>query len=218
MSFNQSYIGLRKDLLKYILGQSNVVLDVGCALGTNGAFLLEKKIASKVYGIEYDEEMAIEAGKQNIRVFSGDLDDESFIQSILKETLQFDYIIFGDVLEHLYDPLKVLIILKSMLKPDGQIIISLPNISHIELFIQVYIKGSWPKNERGIFDKTHIRWFTTKDGINIVKSAGLKVVFHERKYRSRDAIGSNFDLKAKVLKLFNKNLVTFQNIFVCQHA
>ena len=216
--FNQSYIGLRNDILKYINGESNVILDVGCALGINGKYLLENNKAIKVVGIEYDESMAQQALTCNTKVFCGDLNDSKFRQSVLNANYTFDYILFGDILEHLYDPLKVLTELKSMLNPNGRIIISLPNIAHIELFIQVFIKGTWPKNERGIFDKTHISWFTRKDVFSLAELANLEVINYERKFRARDAIGSRFSWKTKLLKWINKDLVTFQHIVVCKHA
>lgn len=218
MNYNQSYIGLRKDIIKYIIGESNKVLDVGCALGVNGKYLLDNNIAKEVVGIEFDEKMAKEASKHNSKMFCGDLNDDKFVKTVLKANYTFDYILFGDILEHLLDPQKVLTDLKSQLNKDGKIIISLPNVAHVELFIQVFIKGSWPNNERGIFDKTHLRWFTRKDVFSLANKSDLEVVSYERKFRSRDAIGSKFDFKAKLLKFINKDLVTFQHIIVCKHA
>jgi len=213
--FNQSYIGIRKDLLKFINPGRNVILDVGCALGTNGKYLLNNNLANEVVGIEYDEAMAIEATKSNSKVFHGNLNDINFRTEILNSNYKFDYILFGDVLEHLYDPWQTLRDLKSLLKPDGRIIISLPNIAHSELFIQVYLKGTWPRNERGIFDKTHLRWFTKKDVFALVESSGLKVDKYKRKYRARDAKGSKFTWKYRLLKWLNKDWVTFQHIIIC---
>lgn len=216
--YNTSYIGLRQDLIKYISHGEHDILDVGCALGINGKYLLDNNYAREVVGIEYDENMAREASSYNTKVFCGDLNDGKFRASVLNTNYLFDYILFGDILEHLYDPSKVLDELKSMLKTNGQIIISLPNIGHIELFIQVFIKGTWPKNERGIFDKTHLRWFTRKDVFSLVELANLEVIHYERKFRARDAMGSKFDWKTKLLKRISKDLVTFQHIIVCQHA
>lgn len=218
LDYNQSYIGLRKDIIKYIDGESNKVLDVGCAIGINGKYLLDKGIAIEVVGIEFDEIMAEEASEHNSKIFCGDLNNKEFLESFLNSNYTFDYILFGDILEHLIEPQKVLTVFRSLLNKNGKIIISLPNIAHVELFIQVFIKGSWPKNERGIFDKTHLRWFTRKDVFSLVKKSDLEVIKYERKLRARDAIGSKFDFKAKFLKLINKDLVTFQHIVVCEHA
>lgn len=213
--FNSSYIGVRHDILKYIIGDNVVVLDVGCATGNNGVFLLENKIALKVYGIEFHKEMAAEAKLNNICVFQGDLNLIEFRNKIISDSPKFDYILFGDILEHLYEPQTVLKELSEKLKPNGQIIISLPNIAHIELFIQIFIKGTWPKNPRGIFDRTHIRWFTRRDAFAMIEECGLKVIRYERNFRARDAIGSSFDWKYNIIKFIKKDWVTFQHILIC---
>ena len=56
--FNVSYTKARRSLLKHINGNNLVVLDVGCATGENGKYLLENKIAKCMYGFELNEEMA----------------------------------------------------------------------------------------------------------------------------------------------------------------
>lgn len=216
-TFNESYIGLRKDLLQFIEGSGNTVLDVGCATGTNGKYLLDSKIATTVFGIEFDPKMVEKAEETITRVFCGDLNEVSFRNEILDCDLLFDYIVFGDILEHLYYPEIVLGDLKTLLKKDGKIIISLPNIAHLELFIQVYLKGTWPRNERGIFDNTHLRWFTKKDAFNMVTQNDLRVVKYKSNLRSRDALGSKWNWKYDLIKFFNKNLVTFQHILICAH-
>ncbi|MNR30497.1 hypothetical protein D3C85_1479560 [compost metagenome] len=130
----------------------------------------------------------------------------------------FDCIIFGDILEHLYDPTIVLNDFKSKLKEKGRIIISLPNIRHIELFIQVYLYGTFPQNKRGIFDRTHLRWFTKKDCYAMLKNCNLSLIKYDRNLRARDKMGSKFDWKYNIVKFFSKDLVTFQHIIVCTHA
>lgn len=217
-NFNTSYIGLRSDLIKYISGQNNNVLDVGCASGTNGKYLLDNNIAKIVYGIEFDKEMASEAEKKYSKVFTGDLNSKDFRIEILNNEIKFDYILFGDILEHLLDPHTVLKELKAALKENGKIIISLPNIAHIETFIQLFVKGTWPRNPRGIFDATHLRWFTKKDVYNLVSVCELNLDIYEPKLRARDALGSMFNWKYNIIKKINKDWVTFQHIVVCSHV
>lgn len=215
-NFNNSYIGLRPDLLKHIKGKNNTILDIGCATGSNGRHLLEHNIAQKIIGVEYDKEMAELSSQFYDKVYTGDLNDEEFIKNICETSEKVDYIIFGDVLEHLMDSRAVLRHLCTLLKENGEIIISVPNISHIELFIQVYIRGTWPRNERGIFDKTHVTWFTKKDVYEMVESAGLQIKTYDYNLRARDALGSKFNLLLKVLKFINKNLFIFQHIIVAK--
>ena len=215
--FNPSYIGVRSDLISLIKGDSLSILDVGCANGANGKFLKDKNIADTVYGIEYDSDMAEISKTYYDNVLIGDLNSAEFLNKISDIKLKFDYIIFGDILEHLIDSELVLkTISTNLLKDNGEVIISVPNIAHIELFIQVYIKGTWPRNSRGIFDKTHLTWFTKKDALTIVENSNLKLINYYSNSRSRDAIGSKFTFFYKILRLINKNWFTFQHIMICK--
>lgn len=216
ITFNKSYIGIRHDLLRYINGDNKAILDIGCATGSNGKFLLERGIANKVHGVEFDSEMAAIASIYYEKVYIGNLNNGNFISDICGNVQQFDYIIFGDVLEHLMDAQFVLKRLSGLLKPNGKVIISVPNIAHIELFIQVYIHGTWPRNERGIFDKTHVTWFTKKDVYSLTKNSDLEVESYNYNLRARDAIGSKFNFFLKILKVFNINWFIFQHIVVAK--
>tara|TARA_R110002020_G_scaffold188328_2_gene387053 strand:+ start:334 stop:996 length:663 start_codon:yes stop_codon:yes gene_type:complete len=217
LHLNPSYTGLRMDVLEHIQGINNVVLDVGCAIGENGKYLLKEKQAISVYGVEFDAEMATIASKSNTKIFQGDLNDFTFRKEIIANSPEFDYIIFADVLEHLLEPEKILKELLSQLKPSGKVIISLPNVAHIETFIQLYVKGTWPKNPRGIFDSTHLRWFTKKDAFKMIMDSGLHIIKYIPKLRARDSIGSEFNWKYNFIKWINKDWVTFQHILICSN-
>ena len=91
------------------------------------------------------------------------------------ETLQdnkYDYIICADVLEHLHNPDKVLERLKSLLKPDGSILISIPNFTHSSVLVNLF-NDIFEYNEIGLLDNTHIHFFTYKSFMKMVKDAGL---------------------------------------------
>jgi len=214
-SLNSSYIGLRKDILRHINRKSSIVLDIGCAIGENGRYLLNNNLASKVIGIEINSAMAEVSREKLTQVIVGNIESQDVIDQLPKGLL-YDYIILGDVLEHLNQPWDLLKDLSGLLNVDGEIIISLPNIQHIDVFIHVFIKGVWPLNERGIFDKTHLRWFTHKNIINVVNSSDLRVVNIYRNFRFRDRQGSKFPFYGIFLKMLFKNLYTHQYIVVCK--
>lgn len=216
MSFNKSYIGLRSDLIKNVIGVNQIVLDVGCATGTNGQYLKENKIADKVIGVEIDPNMADEAREKIDLVVVGNIEDQVTIDAIRIAEKKFDYILIGDVLEHLVDPWQVLNKLSLLLKEDGRFIISVPNIQHIELFINVYLRGEWPYNDRGMFDKTHLRWFTYKNIQDLADKCNLKILKIDRNYRFRDSIDSSFPLYGRILKKMFPSLFTFQFVITAK--
>lgn len=86
----------------------------------------------------------------------------------------FDHVIFGDVLEHLYDPANVLRQAVDRLRTGGTALVCIPNVQHWSVMAQV-IKGHWPQQDSGLFDRTHIRWFALQDMMALLKNAGLIV-------------------------------------------
>lgn len=61
------------------------------------------------------------------------------------------------------------------LSENGCIIISLPNIRHISALYSIFFKGTFSRCDRGIFDRTHLHWFTIKDAKQHISDAGLVV-------------------------------------------
>ena len=75
---------------------------------------------------------------------------------------KFDYIIFGDVLEHLHNPQQTVRYCKELLKENGRIIASIPNVMHISVMNQL-LRGEFRYTDIGLLDKTHIHLFTQKE-------------------------------------------------------
>lgn len=213
-NFNKSYTGIRYDLLKHVQGNNISILDIGCATGANSAFLRDRNQISYSEGIEINPEMAGQAKQNMDKVIVGDIEQISVLSQLSERG--FDFIIIGDVLEHLKDPWYILGELVKKLKPQGKIIFSIPNIRHIDVFIHVFIKGYWPYNERGIFDKTHIRMFTKHNINTLIDSANLSLVSLDKNFRYRDAIGSEFPFYGFLLKALLPDFYTFQYIVTCE--
>jgi len=214
--FNESYIGIRMDLLKHVKGENLKVLDIGCATGENIKYLRGQGMIGYSEGLEIDQKMA-KLAKFNIeKVVVGDINNQHVFNEL--SDIEFDIILIGDVLEHLNDPWQILQKLTLKLKDKGKVVFSVPNISHIDVFIHVFIKGYWPYNERGIFDKTHIRMFTKQNIKELVESAKLTLSKLDRNYRYRDKIGSSFPFYGIFLKKLFPDLYTFQYIAVCEKS
>jgi len=215
MQQNPSYVGLRLDILKYVEKKSQNVLDVGCASGANGEYLKKNGLAKYVEGVEFDKGLADEAKLKIDKTIIGDLDDVNTLNEISK--IKFDTIILGDILEHTKNPEKILKKLSfEFLHEDGIIIISLPNFQHIDVLIHIFFKGYFPRNERGLFDKTHLRFFTLKNIKELIHNSNLKIDRIENKFRYRDKIGSSFPIFTRTIltRLFKKSY-TFQYLLVC---
>ena len=81
---------------------------------------------------------------------------------------KYDLILALDFIEHIEDTNKIMNIFKSISKKNTYLIISVPNIKNIRVPFNIYIKDTFPRKNYGIFDKTHLRWFTKQDLKNLL--------------------------------------------------
>jgi len=88
---------------------------------------------------------------------------------------QYPVIICADVLEHTVDPVGVLKQLRTTATEDALFIISLPNVAHIAARL-LLLTGRFPQMERGIFDRTHLHFYTRATAEVMLRAAGLQVV------------------------------------------
>jgi 2-polyprenyl-3-methyl-5-hydroxy-6-metoxy-1,4-benzoquinol methylase len=152
------------------------VLDVGCATGYLAAELTGR--GCTVDGVEFDPQAAEQARAHCRDVVVGDL-EAPFTHAEVERMLagvRPDVIVCADVLEHLRDPWTVLAWLRTLLPPDGsgKAIISLPNIAHWTAR-RALVRGRFAYAEFGLFDRTHLRFFTRESARELATRAGFAV-------------------------------------------
>jgi 2-polyprenyl-3-methyl-5-hydroxy-6-metoxy-1,4-benzoquinol methylase len=153
-----------------LVGRDHRVLDVGCSTGYLGKALASRGCV--VDGVEKDPEAAQLAREHLQTVTEVDLDREDLAQAVPGR--QYDRIVFADVLEHLLNPGAVLESAISLLAPDGEVVISVPNVTHGSLRLAL-LQGRWDYRDTGLLDRTHIRFFTRGSILDLVRESGLAV-------------------------------------------
>ena len=145
------------------IADKSTVLDVGCGSGHLGEYLKHKKNCN-VYGLDISEEALKKAKERNVysKLFKIDLENIEESKFFFENYQQkFDYIVLADVLEHLNNINHALINIWSLLKKEGSLLVSVPNINHIDIVFNL-IKGNFNYSLFGILDNTHLRFFTEK--------------------------------------------------------
>src|SRR5438477_3227694 len=148
-------------------GQGRRLLDVGAADGLLSRQLTER--GWRVTAIEGDPALAQAGARHCERMITLNLDRE-----IPLGEGPFDVIVYGDVLEHLVDPLRVLVELDRSLGPNGVVIISVPNIAHLWIRLLLLV-GRFDYLDRGILDQSHLRFFTERSLRAMLADAGLSI-------------------------------------------
>jgi len=169
----QYFSWARTELINLVEGKDNLVLEIGCGEGETGLELKRQGKAREVAGIELVPEAAKEAAKKLDKVISGDIEkiDIPFPEEY------FDYIIAGDVLEHLYDPWECLKKLRKYLKPGGRVVASIPNIAHWRVLKDLIFRDKWEYVQAGTLDRTHLRFFTKKGIKELFEKGGFEIFY-----------------------------------------
>jgi 2-polyprenyl-3-methyl-5-hydroxy-6-metoxy-1,4-benzoquinol methylase len=169
-----------------LVGRDQRVLEVGCGSGYVSRHLVER--GNDVVGIDIDPD-AVNAARQVIaEVHCCDLDivDASSVVSG-----PFDVIVLADVLEHVRDPDRVLADLLGVLAPDGRVVLSIPNVAHVDVRLMLLL-GEWRYQTLGLLDDSHLRWFTRRSIAELLRAARLEPVAVRRTVAG--AFGSGIEL------------------------
>ena len=201
-----AYENPRPELQARVPRDARRILDLGCASGALGAALKARQDCH-VLGVERDPGYAARAQQRLDEVLVADLEALD-----LSQLPPVDCVICGDVLEHLIDPWRILSDAAALLPPGGAVVVSLPNVRYWETFWQLGAKGTWPQRALGIFDRTHLRWFTLRDAYGLLDAAGCEVVTVDRLYRRGP---ERPPLRGALLdRLPGRTLLTFQHVLV----
>lgn len=163
--------GITRQLAPAVPGHRPLVLDVGCGQASLGAAI--SALGYAVWGIEQDDFAAAKARTRVDQVIQADLTDHLAIEAAVGDR-RFDFIVFSDVLEHVYDPLRVLVNYLPFLAPNGRLLISLPNVGNWQTRLGL-LAGRFDYQDSGVLDRTHIRFFTFATAADMVTRAGLEV-------------------------------------------
>ena len=159
----------RADVVGLLAPPLGEVLDVGCAEGAN-ADVLRAAGATRIAGIEVDEQFAETARARLDEVLTGSVEDD-----LPWDAASFDTILCYDVLEHLHDPWTVLARLRALLRPGGRVHVALPNARHTSVWLPLVLRGRFGYAAQGVLDVTHLRFFARRDAEDLVRSAGFEL-------------------------------------------
>ncbi|MCW2540666.1 MAG: glycosyltransferase [Frankiales bacterium] len=155
-------------ILQMLAGAANSrILDVGCSGG-----LLAEQIRSAGHYVVGVDALEIPGVRDRTDAFYVVDLDRGLPDRI---GTGFDYVIAGDVIEHLAHPSRALQDMRAVLRPSGQLLLSVPNFAHWYPRTRVLL-GAFGYDRRGILDDTHLRFFTRNTLRRLVRSAGFDVL------------------------------------------
>lgn len=173
MEQTPSHDDYNPDLLAFLPANMKRVIEVGSSSGAMAKAYRAANPACEYVGIEIEPAYAEASKRHCSSVICGDvekLDDATF-----GSLFPADCWVFGDALEHLYDPWALLRRIRARLGPDSRIVACVPNAQHWSLQASLAC-GQFRYQSSGLLDRTHIRWFTRITLFELFASSGFQVV------------------------------------------
>jgi len=166
-------VKIRYDLFKLIPAnhEINSILEIGCADGNNLVYLKNK------YDLNNRNVIGVDSCKLSLNKKN---DDFKFIHQSAENFIEnhknkYDLIVLSDVIEHIYNPWKTLKHIKKILNKKGIILLSVPNFQNIK-YINAISSGNFFYEKTGLFDETHIRFFTLNTLVNYLENLEFKII------------------------------------------
>lgn len=161
------------DLLRFIPSTSKNIVEIGCSSGALAREFKKMNPDCQYLGVDIDQSYTELAKRYCDKVMVLNLDDAT--AEFYIENRHQDAWIFGDTLEHLKDPWKVLDNIRAVISTQGSIVACIPNAQHWSLQARLSV-GDFRYQESGLLDKTHLRWFTRQTIIEMFQRTGFSVV------------------------------------------
>ncbi|WP_040213625.1 class I SAM-dependent methyltransferase [Clostridium polynesiense] len=212
------------------------VLDVGCSFGYIGEWLIKNRNCS-VYGIDIDETALKEVKEKGFYedAYNINLDEvkdyhisdkeipHEELNRLISSKVKFDYIICADVIEHFQYPTEALNLLGALLKHEGKIVVSIPNISNMDIILNL-IEERFNYSDKGILDNTHAKFYTEKSFFEWIYTSnsffkGFKLDVEKigcttHRTELAENLKNRFPYLYDFIYTANPSLETFQNIFL----
>lgn len=160
------------DLLRMIPDGARRIVEVGCMHGAMARAYLETHPGAEYVGIDIDADYAAVAAQACTRALAGDI--ETFDDAAFAQLFPSDCWIFGDCLEHLRDPWRIVRKIRAAIDADGCLLTCIPNAQHWSVQMRL-ATGEFRYEDSGLLDRTHVRWFTRVTMLEMFTQAGWRV-------------------------------------------
>lgn len=156
----------------------STVLEFGCAAGRMTKYM-KNALDCHMYIVEYDREAFEIAMQYAVDGVCDDILTLSWMDRF--KGIEFDVILFADVLEHLAQPGLALSNAAKLLKEQGKIYVSIPNIAHNDVLLKAF-NNRFDYTDIGLLDNTHVHFWGYENIIPFAESNGLSVHSIEATY------------------------------------
>ena len=204
-----SWLLLRNFMIVIPKEKKGSLLDIGCG---SGEFLYQmKSYGWNVYGVEISQASTNIGNKRGLNILCGELGGADFSDNF------FDVVVLNQTLEHVYSPSSYLKEIHRILKPEGTLIIAVPNIGCME---SKMFKENWHlldvPTHLYFFNTTSLRRYLEKYGFAVEKvlSKRFSPPLNEIRADLKNFIQNECKDKSSLNKIWMSFSVIFRLLFI----
>ncbi len=162
----------RAEAMLSLLRGGERLLDLGCGDGSFAA--LAKRLYQEVFGIDISSSALKVARERGATVCQLNLNEDE----LRFPAEYFDAIVCFHVIEHIFDPVDILRKVFRVLKPEGQFLLTCPNILQWRKLITLVFSQSFPRTSGDPmgYDGGHLHYFTLRDMEGLLRAAGFREI------------------------------------------
>lgn len=186
-----------------LVGCHNRVLDIGCRDGSIGQLMCKR--GNEVIGIDISETAVVLAREKGLNALR--LDVEVEVLPFPEEF--FDVVVAAELIEHLYDTDRFLEGIRRVLKKDGFLVLTTPNLGSLGRRL-LLLAGRNPIIEVAVSEGSagHIRYFVKDSLEELLKKHGFIIKFFRSDVINLDNSGNHFSsLLTRLFPQLGKSLI-----------
>ena len=202
---------IQPETLALVPAAAHRVLDLGGGTGEFTAAVMERCGAGFGAVVDVSEDAIRDRNERIDVAVVFDIEQEGRLEAFMTEHAPFDLVLCLDVLEHLVDPWALVERVHRCLPENGYILASIPNVQNYRIVLRA-LTGTWGYRESGLFDRTHLRFFSRRSAQAMMTGTGMRLVAAGRAFgpAPRDRLMSRLSLGALNPWVTMQNLVLVQ--------
>lgn len=173
MQQTPAYDQYNETLLESIPANLDRIIEIGCMRGNLAEAYKSKNPLCEWIGIDIDPDNIQWARLQCNEAYCRDIEQVSEAE-LIRWSNKTDAWVFGDTLEHLQDPWQVLSRIRQHIGTSAYVIASIPNAQHWSFQAKLNV-GLFRYESDGLFDRTHLRFFTRTTILELFESTGFTI-------------------------------------------
>jgi methionine biosynthesis protein MetW len=154
-----------------LLGRGRRLLDVGCGDGAIADLLTGT--FDEIHGVDFASVALERAAARGMTVATADLDRDP----LPYPDAWFDRVACLDVVEHVYDPVRLLRECHRVTAPGGRLVVTTVNMRYLKFLISLAVRGHFPRTsgDTTLYDGGHLHYFAQADLAGLLRDAGYVI-------------------------------------------